>query len=214
MAEKDEEIENERTYNVKELKQAQERLGKLQRNNAEYSEQIEHKEKLISKQVSEMSKIKNDYSVLDKEAKGKLKQEEVKRRQKIVKMVIAKMLLKMNAGQQKAFYLMKLNAEKVNFEIQMDNTIKVNQQKLALEKLTGMNKQKAKTLKRLVWSKQLRTLLKAFIKLKVNATEQIILEKDVSVKHLQFTNSKLTEAQQSKDQQLKKLEDKFQLNQQ
>lgn len=78
----------------------------------------------------------------------------------------------------------------------MDNTIKINEQKLIFEKLTGMNKQKAKTLKRLVWGKQLRSLLKAFNTLKMNYKDQMIYERDVSVKNLQLANSNLNDSQQ------------------
>lgn len=116
-----------------------------------------------------------------------------------MKMVVGRMFFKMNSGKQKAFFMMKLNAQEAKFETRLDDTIKINQQKLLLEKLTGMNKQKAKSLKRLVWSKQLRTQLKAFNMFKTFYKDQIINEKDFSVKDLELKNTHLSAAQQKKE---------------
>lgn len=49
------------------------------------------------------------------------------------------MLMRMNSGKQKAFYFMKLNAQRVSFEIEMNETVKINEKKQLLEKLTGIS---------------------------------------------------------------------------
>ena len=63
------------------------------------------------------------------------------------------MLMRMNSGKQKAFYFMKLNAQRVSFEIEMNETVKINEKKQLLEKLTGISQQKKKLLKRIIWRK-------------------------------------------------------------
>lgn len=65
---------------------------------------------------------------------------EKKRKDKIVKGVVEKMIMRMNSGKQKAFYVMKLRAKQANFDHKLDQTIKMNDKKLLLEKLTGVNK--------------------------------------------------------------------------
>ena len=56
-----------------------------------------------------------------------------------MKMVIGKLLYRMSAGQQKGFFLMKLNAQKASFDVKMENTIKTSEKKQLLERLTGIS---------------------------------------------------------------------------
>ena len=53
-------------------------------------------------------------------------QERNARRTKIMKIVIERMLFRMNSGRQKAFFLMQINAQKAIYEVQLDDTLKVS----------------------------------------------------------------------------------------
>lgn len=108
---------------------------------------------------------------------------------------------------------MKLRAREATFEIQIEETVKFGKQHFEAEKMKSTNKQKKVGLKRLVWSKQLRLMLRAFNKLKTNCNDQLISERDCSVKDLQTKNAQLAEGQEAKEQQLKKMEEKLQLSQ-
>ena len=93
-----------------------------------------------------------------------------------MKAAIARMILRMKIGKQKAFFVMKMRAKEAQFEVQLDQTIKMNQKKLLLEQLMGIKKQKNSIVKRLILGKHLRLQLRAFVKLKTHAKDKLILE--------------------------------------
>lgn len=62
--------------------------------------------------------------------------------------------------------MLHINAQLAEFEMKMDQTIKGNKERLLLERLSGIEKTKKNTIKRLVITKYLKTKLRAFNKLK------------------------------------------------
>lgn len=61
---------------------------------------------------------------------------------------------------------MKLRAKQANFEFKMEETLKLNKEKVLFEKLTGVAKAKRMALRKIGWGKQLRQQLRAFTALK------------------------------------------------
>ena len=191
LASKEKELENEKTLKAKELKVAYKRLNQIQQSANEYSKKIGVQEKLLSKRDEEQQKLVHDLELKENEVKQRVKDEEQKRRDKIMKMVIQKMYQACDNGIKRAFYQLQLNVQVAKLD-ELENTFKHNQNNILRQQITGISKQKAKALKMLVWAKHIRITTKAFNTWKIYTKDLQIYERDFSVKDLQKKNELLS----------------------